>query len=621
MRHSRHSVSLGTFGLAFAIVLSPAFMQSGLTFSSCKTGDTRLSELVVEVSGQDQIASFDPELRIYDVWLSSSVDSAVVRAIPMDLGSQVWVNYYSDAGGVGLMQAEVSGGEVTVDLDPGESSLWIYVKAPGGASDDYTVTVHTGCVDCDDGDECTADSCNSGPQVCVHTPGPDGTACDFGAFPGICVGGACASLCSVAGGCDDGNDCTAETCTLATGECTYAPLDGMTCGNGAGTCDGDTCVGAFTCNEQGIRDAIATGGGPHAFYCFGPTTVVTAAKIVIDNDVILDGGGNLTLDGNYDHRVFIVSSGVTAELRGFAVTNGFRGCRPCTGGGCGDPCSSCVVGGGIGNSGTLIVTDSAVSGNGGPGIGILGVCDSDSVVTVTNSTVSDNLGGGIGGGFSWGGEIALTMTNSTVSGNGGPGIGVGTVTMTNSTVSGNGGDGIAGGTMTVTNSTVSDNSGDGITGRPTTVTNSTVSGNGGSGVLHTLGGPITVTNSTFSGNVAVAIFAPVSATLTNTIIDGDCLIVSAGASNGYNIESPGNTCGFDPDGTDMVNVSADDLKLGELADNGGPTMTHALLPGSVAIDVIPQAECVDADSEPLTTDQRGFPRDSMCDVGAFEVQP
>ena len=47
--------------------------------------------------------------------------------------------------------------------------------------------------------------------------------------------------------------------------------------------------------------------------------------------------------------------------------------------------------------------------------------------------------------------------------------------------------------------------------------------------------------------------------------------------------------------------------------------------GSVAIDVIPEVECVDANGEPLTTDQRGEPRPetggTMCDVGAFEVQP
>jgi len=52
-------------------------------------------------------------------------------------------------------------------------------------------------------------------------------------------------------------------------------------------------------------------------------------------------------------------------------------------------------------------------------------------------------------------------------------------------------------------------------------------------------------------------------------------------------------------------------------------MTHALEPGSVAIDQIPEADCLDADGEPLTTDQRGEPRPggSMCDVGSFEVQP
>jgi hypothetical protein len=69
-------------------------------------------------------------------------------------------------------------------------------------------------------------------------------------------------------------------------------------------------------------------------------------------------------------------------------------------------------------------------------------------------------------------------------------------------------------------------------------------------------------------------------------------------------------------------VTAAALNLGPLQDNGGPTMTHALLPGSVAIDHVPASMCLDENGDPLTTDQRGFPRDdSMCDVGAFEVQP
>ena len=99
-------------------------------------------------------------------------------------------------------------------------------------------------------------------------------------------------------------------------------------------------------------------------------------------------------------------------------------------------------------------------------------------------------------------------------------------------------------------------------------------------------------------------------------------------SNGHNIESPGDTCGFDTNKGDLFDVTAEQLNLGPLQDNGGPTMTHALGAGSVAIDQIPTADCVDADGQPLTTDQRGEPRpvailgaEPRCDVGAFELQP
>ncbi|MGB5812093.1 MAG: choice-of-anchor Q domain-containing protein [Polyangiales bacterium] len=59
------------------------------------------------------------------------------------------------------------------------------------------------------------------------------------------------------------------------------------------------------------------------------------------------------------------------------------------------------------------------------------------------------------------------------------------------------------------------------------------------------------------------------------------------------------------------------LALGALTHNGGPTLTHGLLPGSVAIDAIPGLMCAVAE------DQRGEPRPAggMCDVGAVEVQP
>jgi CSLREA domain-containing protein len=61
-----------------------------------------------------------------------------------------------------------------------------------------------------------------------------------------------------------------------------------------------------------------------------------------------------------------------------------------------------------------------------------------------------------------------------------------------------------------------------------------------------------------------------------------------------------------------------DIKLTGLSDNGGPTLTHGLLPGSVAIDAV--SPCL---AEPVL-DQRGLPRpggtSSACDIGALEVQ-
>jgi hypothetical protein len=104
-------------------------------------------------------------------------------------------------------------------------------------------------------------------------------------------------------------------------------------------------------------------------------------------------------------------------------------------------------------------------------------------------------------------------------------------------------------------------------------------------------------------------------TSTNTIIDGVCGENWMPVSNGYNIESPGNTCGFDQS-TDKFNVSASSLKLAPLGLNGGPTETHALVEGSVAIDAIPPEMCE------VGADQRGVtrPQGDACDVGAFELE-
>jgi hypothetical protein len=263
--------------------------------------------------------------------------------------------------------------------------------------------------------------------------------------------------------------------------------DGTACSEGA--CQQGVCTPApkFACTEQGIRDAIAEGGGPHFFGCNGPTTVETEAEIVIDNDVILDGEGELKVDGNLGHGVFRVEATITAELRGITVTGGASS--------------------GVENYGTLTLTKSTVSGNteryGGGGI----FNGNSGTMTVMNSTVSGNTVQSAGGGINNSG--VLMLMNSTVSGN------------TALSTSGNSGDGGGiknSGTLEITNSTVSGNTavrwGGGIANSepggasdPTlTLVNSTVSGNmaqfGGGGVYNGDTGTITVKSSTVSTNQA-----------------------------------------------------------------------------------------------------------------------
>ena len=294
-------------------------------------------------------------------------------------------------------------------------------------------------------------------------------------------------------------------------------------------------------------------------------------------------------------------------------------------------------GGGIHNGvvGTMTLTNTAISGNTavwGGGI------DNDGSMTITDSVVSENKAAewystGGGGITNYG---TLTLMNSVVTGNtaedwAGGIDNTGTLTLMNSAVSNNAADAAAGidnySVLMVVNSTVSDNlanSGSGgisnATWAVTTVVNSTVSGNvaGWNSGIANYGESVELINVTVSNNIATSSggvaglwngsdYRETKMTVTNTLVNNDCGGNGITASGGYNIESPGDTCGFDQ-ATDQVNVSAEDLNLGRLQHNGGPTETHALGESSVAIDVIPESACVDADGQPLTTDQRGEPR-------------
>jgi CSLREA domain-containing protein len=145
-------------------------------------------------------------------------------------------------------------------------------------------------------------------------------------------------------------------------------------------------------------------------------------------------------------------------------------------------------------------------------------------------------------------------------------------------------------------------------------------------------GTLTVTNSTFSGNNAaqggsILNFSG-SASLKGTILaassGGNC---SGGITDaGYNI-SDDSTCGFARTGSANNGDGVDPLlSTAGLANNGGPTQTIALAPGSPAIDTITLADCTDQTSPPnrLITDQRGALRpdagEVLCDIGAYEVQ-
>ena len=97
--------------------------------------------------------------------------------------------------------------------------------------------------------------------------------------------------------------------------------------------------------------------------------------------------------------------------------------------------------------------------------------------------------------------------------------------------------------------------------------------------------------------------------LLNTLLAANATNCSGGITDaGHNLSSDG-TCNF----TNLSSLNNTDAKLGELSNNGGPTVTMALLPGSPAIDA------GDTSLAPAT-DQRGFPRPagSAADIGAFE---
>ncbi len=172
-------------------------------------------------------------------------------------------------------------------------------------------------------------------------------------------------------------------------------------------------------------------------------------------------------------------------------------------------------------------------------------------------------------------------------------------------------------TLTASRSSFVGNSGSGVHGNDSSgsilLSNVTATQNGARGFATSGSGGICLhCTLTDNGAAALATFNTASVTIASSILSGTCQLGPAVTSAGGNLESPGDTCGFGLP-SDQVNVSVNALRIGPLADNGGPTPTRALLGGSFALS---------AASTCSATDQRGAPRPGgPCDAGAFELGP
>lgn len=392
--------------------------------------------------------------------------------------------------------------------------------------------------------------------------------------------------------------------------------------------DGNDCLSAVTsCASINAATGKASSGDTinvaAGVYFGSGTDVVSITKSINllggwDNSFATQSG-MATVDGQGARRGMTFASGTTSMMDRFVVQNGQNPLYSVGGGGikvdaanltinnswirnnttlCGYDCS----GGILNQQGSVVLSNSSVSGNSSPWMG--GGIYNYGVMTITNTSITGNQagtqccsGGGGGGGID--NEGTMVLNASTVSGNTilnffyGPGIYNGyyptmTLTLNNSTVfsnTGGYGEGIYtfGGALTINSSTIANNSKYGVYDltADTTIQNSILANNG------------TIGNDCYK---ATGYFGGVT-------------------SLGYNLIRSNTNCSLI--GTD---IGGQDPKLGSLQNNGGSTATASLLAGSPAINAGNPGGCTGS-SGTLTTDQRSFPRIGNCDIGAFESQP
>ncbi|TWT95439.1 choice-of-anchor Q domain-containing protein [Neorhodopirellula pilleata] len=308
---------------------------------------------------------------------------------------------------------------------------------------------------------------------------------------------------------------------------------------------------------------------------------LTLGELSIEDDLKINGPGakSLTIDAGGNSRVFNILRG-DVTLEGLDITGGIAE----NGGAIQN------LGHGFLNISQSWIHDNAATGNGGA----IHLGEDSRTLRIMDSTLSSNTA------MSQGGAIYLATAftqqgiaevfNSTISGNAAP-LGSGIADSSNSSID-----------VVLRNSTLTNNTGEAAFYASGTAYNSIIAGNHFDG--------------DFNSPDLSGIHAPV---LFSSII-GKRLSFDS-------FEEPQAP---DRNGNLIGSEIAIDPRLGPLADNGGPTPTHALLPDSPALNsgnpVFLPDEMVEVDGvggfvAPISSDQRGVPRIQLgaVDIGAFEL--
>ena len=330
-------------------------------------------------------------------------------------------------------------------------------------------------------------------------------------------------------------------------------------------------------------------------------------ELVISDDVTILGlgAGKTIIDGDDQGRIFRIEEGVNVTITDMNLMDGYAFGET----------EEERCGGAIYNEGNLMLRSVTIQANSAVDYGG-GVYNSGSL-NVINSTIRENeayRGGGINNRGSLIVQASAIVDNRASWGGGVSNDSMRTALIDRSTISGNEALQTGGGIYNAADSVLA-------------ITASTIASNqaglNGGGIYDasTETNPVTISGTIVADNDVL------SPSATETIYDdlgpgivslGHNLVQSLYATTPCFGISPGAVIAatgmcpipphFTPLETDIVNV---DARLAPLADNGGPTMTHALLADSPAINA-------GITSSEESNDQRGVQRDLYHDIGAHE---